>query len=158
MALFGAATLPKKWLAIAVPLIAFYLSDLLLNNIVYGQYYDGLYFGFSPWVYGGLVLMILLGMGVLRSSAFSWLKIGGAAIGATLVFFVITNFGVWAGGIMYPDTFAGLIAAFAAGLPFLVNSLLANLLFSGLLFGAARWLGFGVQNEPSTPAYDVLDQ
>lgn len=133
--------MPKKWLAIAVPLIAFYLSDLLLNNIVYGQYYEGLYFGFSPWVYGGLVLMILLGMGVLRSSAFSWLKIGGAAIGATLVFFVITNFGVWAGGIMYPATFAGLIAAFAAGLPFLINSLLANLLFSGLLFGAAQWMG-----------------
>jgi len=158
MALFGAASLPKKWLAIAVPLIAFYLSDLIINNVVYGQYYEGLYFGISPWVYGALVMMILLGMGVLRNSAFSWLKIGGTAIGATLVFFAVTNFGVWAGGLMYPKTAAGLIAAFAAGLPFLLNSLLANLLFSGLLFGAARWLGVGIQDGRSVPAYDALDQ
>lgn len=157
MALFGAATLPKKWLAVAVPLVAFYLSDLVLNNVVYGQYYEGFYLGFSPWVYGGLLLMILLGMGVLRSSAFSWLKVGGTAIGASLVFFLVTNFGVWAGGLMYPKTATGLVAAFTAGLPFLINSLLANLLFSGLLFGAARWMGLGVQDKPSVPAYDVLD-
>lgn len=141
MALFGAAALPKKWLAVAVPLVAFYLSDLVLNNVVYGQYYEGFYLGVSPWVYGGLMLMILLGMGVLRSRSFSWLRVGGAAVGATLVFFLVTNFGVWAGGLMYPKTAAGLMAAFAAGLPFLVSSLLANLLFSGLLFGAAQWMG-----------------
>ncbi len=140
MALFGAAALPKRWLALVVPVLAFYLSDLVLNNTLYASYYDGFYWGISFWTVGALVLMVLLGMGLLRKVKFSWLRVGGAAISATLVFFLVTNFGVWAGSVMYPKTGAGLLAAFAAGLPFLLNSLLANLLFSGLLFGVARGL------------------
>ncbi|MTB51470.1 DUF6580 family putative transport protein [Lewinella sp. W8] len=140
MALFGAASLPRKWMVFLVPFVAFYLSDLVLNNLLYAQYYEGFYWGLSLWVYGGIAAMILLGMGLLRNHRFSWLRIGGTAIGATLIFFLVTNFGVWAGDLMYPKTPAGLLAAFAAGLPFLLNSLLANLLFSGVLFGAARWV------------------
>lgn len=148
MALFGAAALPGRKLAIAVPLLAFYLSDLILNNTLYAAYYEGFYWGLSYWTAGAIVLMVLLGMGLLRHLPFSWLRVGGAATGATLVFYLVTNFGVWAGGMLYPKTFAGLAAAFAAGVPFLLNSLLANLLFSGLLFGAARWAGLPV----GTPA------
>jgi hypothetical protein len=141
MALFGAAALPKRWLAVIVPVLAFYLSDLVLNNTLYAAYYEGFYWGISYWMVGAIVLMVLLGMGMLRKLKFSWLRVGGAAVGATVVFFLVTNFGVWAGGLLYPKTGAGLLAAFAAGLPFLLNSLLANLVFSGLLFGAARWAG-----------------
>lgn len=155
MALFGAAALPKRWLAVIVPVLAFYLSDLVLNNTLYAAYFEGFYWGVSFWTMGAIVLMVLLGMGLLRNLKFSWLRVGGAAVGATLVFFLVTNFGVWAGGMLYPKTGAGLLAAFAAGLPFLINSLLANLVFSGLLFGIARWAGvlapksvFELQTEP----------
>lgn len=141
MALFGAAALPKKWLAFVVPVLAFYLSDLVLNNTLYAHYFEGFYWGISYWTVGAIVLMVLLGSGMLRNLPFSWGRVGGAAVGATLIFFLVTNFGVWASGVMYPKTAVGLLAAFTAGLPFLVSSLLANLLFSGLLFGAARYLG-----------------
>jgi hypothetical protein len=46
--------------------------------------------------------------------------------------------------MMYPKSGAGLLAAYAAGLPFLVNSLLANSIFSGVLFGIARYSGVTV--------------
>lgn len=141
MALFGAAALPKRWLAVLVPVLAFYLSDLVLNNTLYAAYFEGFYWGISYWMVGAIVLMVVLGMGLLRNLKFSWLRVGGAAVGATLVFFLVTNFGVWAGGMLYPKTGAGLLAAYGAGLPFLLNSLLANLLFSGLLFGVARRAG-----------------
>jgi len=141
MALFGAAALPKRWLALVVPVLAFYLSDLVLNNTLYAAYFEGFYWGISFYTVSAIVLMVLLGMGLLRNLKFSWLRVGGAAVAATLVFFLVTNFGVWAGGMLYPKTGAGLLAAFAAGLPFLPNSSLANLVFSGLLFGAARWAG-----------------
>jgi hypothetical protein len=141
MALFGAAALPKRWLAVIVPVLAFYLSDLVLNNTFYATYFEGFHWGMSYWTVGAIVLMVLLGMGLLRNLKFSWLRVGGAAVGATLVFFLVTNFGAWAGGLLYPKTGAGLLAAFVAGLPFLINSLLANLVFSGLLFGIARWAG-----------------
>ena len=139
MALFGAALLPKRWLAVLVPVVAYYLSDLFLNNVVYAQYFEGFYWGVDPFVYGGLALIILLGLGVLRGRAFSWWRIGGAAAGASLGFYLVTNFGVWAGGTMYPKTAGGLGMAYVAGLPFLASSLAANLLFSGALFGVARW-------------------
>lgn len=142
MALFGAAALPKRWLAFVVPLVAFYLSDLALNNILYASYFEGFYWGMSGYTAAAILLMVALGSGMLRNLPFSWSRIGGAAVGATVVFFLVTNFGVWAGGVMYPKTGAGLMAAYTAGVyPFLLNSLLANLAFSGLLFGAARYLG-----------------
>lgn len=147
MALFGAAVLPQRWLAVALPLAAFYVSDLVLNNTVYAAYFPGFYWGIDWWVYGGVILMVVLGLGLLRQRSFSWLRIGGAAVTATLVFFLVTNFGVWAAGGMYPKTWAGLLLAYAAGLPFLLNSLLANLLFSGALFGVARYFGWLEQDR-----------
>ena len=141
MALFGAAALPKRWLAVLVPLLAYYLSDLVLNNVVYASYFEGFYLGADPYVYGGLILMIALGIWSLRGQTFSWMRIGGTAVGATLIFFLVSNFGVWAGGMVYPVTAGGLLAAYVAGLPFMMNSLLANLLFTGVFFAAGRRAG-----------------
>ena len=56
MALFGAAALPKRWLAIVVPVLAFYLSDLVLNNTLYASYFEGFYWGFSLWTMGAIAL------------------------------------------------------------------------------------------------------
>ncbi|MEL7163573.1 MAG: DUF6580 family putative transport protein [Bacteroidota bacterium] len=148
MALFGAAALPKRWLAVLVPLAAYYLSDLVLNNVVYAEYFEGFYWGISPWIYGAVVLMVLLGMGLLRNRRFSWLRIGGGPGGPPSFFSPDPNFGVWAGGTMYPRTLTGLGMAYVAGLPFLLNSLLANLVFSGVLFGIAR--GVGLLDQPAT--------
>lgn len=157
MALFGAAALSRRWLAVGIPLAAFYLSDLVLNNTVYAAYFDGFYWGISPWTVAAIVLMVVVGFGLLRGRAFSWLRVGGAAVGATLVFFLVTNFAVWFGGGMYPPTAAGLLACYVAGLPFLLNSLLANLLFSGLLFGVGRWLDLPALQPATAPTPDILD-
>lgn len=151
MALFGAAALPKKWLAVLVPLVAFYLSDLALNNIVYAAHFDGWHFGADPFIYGAVALMILVGMLGLRGKVINVQRVGGAAVVASLVFFLVSNFGVWAGGLMYPKTFSGLLLAYGAGLPFLGMSLLANLLFSGVFF----YFGVrtGIFNSKNQPAY-----
>ncbi|PPK84300.1 hypothetical protein CLV84_4069 [Neolewinella xylanilytica] len=140
MALFGAATFQRRWMAFVVPFAALYLSDLALNNLFYAEYYNGFYWGFSSWVYVGFLLTILLGFGLLRNRDFSWLRIGGATVSGTLVFFLLTNFGVWLGSSIYPQSGSGLLAAYAAGLPFLLNSAAGNVFFAGLLFGGARYL------------------
>lgn len=140
MALFGAAKLPHKWMAWVVPFVALYLSDVALNNIFYGQYYEGFYLGFNVWVYVGFAVSILMGLGLLRGKDFSWLGLGGVTLGSTAVFFLLTNFGSWLGSPLYPQTTGGLIAAFTAGLPFLLNSIAGNIFFAGLLFGGARML------------------
>jgi len=138
MALFGASKLPRKWMAWVVPFAALYASDVALNNIFYGQYYEGFYLGFNTWVYVGFAVSIMMGFGLLRNREFNWLRLGGVTLGSTAVFFLLTNFGAWLGSPVYPQTTAGLMAAFTAGLPFLLNSVAGNLFFAGVLFGGAQ--------------------
>ena len=58
-----------------------------------------------------------------------------ASLSASVVFFLVSNFGVWASGTMYPNTFSGLMICYAAGLPFLKNTLIGDMAYSGALFG-----------------------
>ncbi len=63
------------------------------------------------------------------------LRVLGAAMGASVFFFIISNFGVWAAWAMYPKTLGGLSAAYVAGLPFFRNDLAGDLVFTALFFG-----------------------
>ena len=63
----------------------------------------------------------------------------GIAINALLssiIFFLVTNFSVWAFTGMYDKTFSGLMVSYTMGLPFFKWSVISTLLYSGVLFGA----------------------
>jgi hypothetical protein len=122
LALFGGAQFADKRLAFLVPLAAMFLSDLVL----------GLH-SLIPVIYGSFALIVCLGFW-LRRRQNVW-AIGGAAVVGALLFFVLTNFGVWAMGQMYPKTPAGLIDCYVAAIPFFQNTLLSNLFYAALLFG-----------------------
>lgn len=152
MALFGAAYFPRKIVALVAPLVALYISDLLLNNLLYAEYYDGFTWAISSyWVYASFVLIIGIGF-LLRNRVSVW-TVGGGALAASVIFFLITNFGVWASplNILYPKNFAGLIACYTAGLPYFWNTLASNAFFSGLLFGAYALLAPHVKVSWSGP-------
>jgi hypothetical protein len=57
-------------------------------------------------------------------------------LGASVIFFIVSNFGVWFSGTMYPKDLSGLAACYIAGLPFFQNTILGDLVYSSLLFGA----------------------
>ena len=57
-----------------------------------------------------------------------------------LLFFVVTNFGAWLGSPAYPQTLAGLVAAYVAGVPFFQWTVLGTLFYSALLFGGFELL------------------
>lgn len=133
MALFGAAYFPRKVLAFIVPVLALYLSDLLLNNWVYGEYYEQFTWAISPYVYGAFALIVLIGFALRGRSR--PLPIVGAALSASMVFFLITNFGAWLADPIYTKDLPGLLAAYTAGLPFFWNTVAGDLFFSGALFG-----------------------
>jgi hypothetical protein len=52
-------------------------------------------------------------------------------------FYLLSNFFVWNSGSGFgrPHTFEGLMLCYADGLPFLKNSIISTLIFSGVLFG-----------------------
>jgi len=140
MALFGAAYFTKKYWAFIIPFLAMWLSDLFLNNVVYAnmypQYYEG-WLWFTPqgyWIYGGFALIIVLGMLALKKVKPTHLVL--ATLGASILFFSVTNFGVWLQSGMYPKTGAGLMSCFAAGIPFLRNAVLGDLFYSTVMFGS----------------------
>lgn len=138
MALFGAAYFTKKYWAFIVPIAALWISDLVLNNVVYAEFQEGFvwFSSYMIWVYGAFVLMI--GLGTLALKKVKASTVVGASISVSLIFFLITNFGVWYADAfnVYPDNIAGLGAAYAAGLPMFLNTLVGDLFFSGVLFGA----------------------
>ena len=138
MALFAGAWFARRQLALLVPLLAMLLSDVLLGLLHGGIYFD--YFvsaGF--WlVYLAMAACAALGF-ALRGRA-SAPRVLGYALGSSLLFFVITNFGAWLADIasaapIYAPTLSGLAAAYIAGIPFLQNTIAGALLFSAMLFG-----------------------
>lgn len=121
IALFGGAVLPRKlgwWLPLAIMIV----SDMVLG------FYHGIAF---TWV--GFLLVGLFGM-TLRGQN-SWLRVPLGALGAAVIFFTVSNFGVWAQGQMYSHTWAGLVLCYEMALPFFRNTFLGDLLYSTLLFG-----------------------
>ena len=123
IALFGGVYLDKRY-AIAVPLIAMLISDYVIG------FYGGMY-----WVYGGFILVGLVGLW-LRTHKTPAMILGGTVV-SSLLFFIVTNFGVWfTPASMYARTWDGLIECYVAAIPFFRNSLGGDLVFVVLLFGA----------------------
>ena len=142
MALFSGAYLPKRALAFAAPFGALMLSDALL-----GGFYPGWNF-----VYLSFGLTVLIGWMVAKRK--TALTIAGGALASSILFFVLTNFGMWLFSGFYPLSWAGLVACYVAAIPFFQNTLAGDLFFTAILFG-----GFAVAErlvpavrQPSTAA------
>lgn len=137
MALFGGAYFERRAMAVFATFIALYISDLLLNNLVYGSFYADFIWRISPWVYISLGAVLLVGFW-LRGRV-SALSVVGASLSASVLFFLLTNLGSWQVDPLYSKDFAGLLLAYEAGIPFFWNTLAGDLFFSGLLFGGYAW-------------------
>ncbi len=133
MALFGAAQFRQKWLAFAVPFLALYLSDLVINNVIYGGYYNSFVWQFSAFTYGAFALIILLGFWLRNNVKVT--SVISTSIAASVIFFLVTNFGSWVANPMYTKDMTGLLAAYGAGIPFFWNTLAGDFFFCGVLFG-----------------------
>lgn len=122
MALFSGAYLGRRGLAFVAPLAALLLSDLVLG------FYAGMNF-----VYLAVALTVLIGWALTKHR--SPLRIGAAALASSVMFFVVTNFGMWLFSGIYPPTADGLLACYVAAIPFFQNSVAGDLFYTALLFG-----------------------
>ncbi|NOT77145.1 MAG: hypothetical protein HOP08_19650 [Cyclobacteriaceae bacterium] len=133
--LFGAAYFTRKWQAFLIPILATWLSDLFINNVIYAQYYPTFtwfYEGFF-WQYGSYLLITAVGFLILNKVNPG--RILGAALCSSAIFFLISNFGVWLGSTFYSQSLGGLTLCYAAGIPYLKGTLLGDLFYCGVLFG-----------------------
>ncbi len=129
MALFGGAFYGRRAAAFLVPLAAMLLSDLLLAKFWYGFSF----LGGQPVIYLCIIATVLMGRRI-RDRRSAW-SVAGVCLLSSILFFVATNFAVWADGQLYPRNLAGLETCFTAAIPFFRNSLTGDLAFSAILFG-----------------------
>jgi hypothetical protein len=122
MALFSGSHLGRRSIAWAAPIAALLLSDLILG------FYSGMLFQ-----YVGVALIVLLGS--LALSRRTVPRLAAAALASSVLFFVISNFGVWVVSGMYAHSIAGLSACYVAAIPFFSNTVAGDFFYATLLFG-----------------------
>ncbi len=127
--LFGGVYLKKRD-SIWFPILLLAGSDLLVNALLYQMSFQ--WMQMLNWV--AFAAIITVGWWLQKRVTVRNVLI--ASVAGPSVFFLISNFAVWLVGGLYPPTFGGLAACFAAALPFYGNSLISGVLFSGILFGA----------------------
>ncbi len=122
IALFAGAQLSCRW-AVLLPLAIVALSDVLLgwHNTV-------------PYTWGSFLLIAWLGRWVGQRPTAG--RIASGSLTASVLFFLVTNVGVWAAGDLYARTLAGLWQCFLAAVPFFRGTLAGDLVYTALFFGS----------------------
>lgn len=128
MALFGGVYLNKKY-ALIVPLVAMFVSDIFIG------FHSGM-----PFVYGSFLIIGLLGIWLRNNKKVKMIIL--ATFSSSFIFFIITNFGVWLSGGLYPKTIDGLIQCYFYALPFFRNTIMGDMFYTGLFFGSYELLRY----------------
>lgn len=128
LGLFAGAHTPLR-LAWLVPITA-----LVVGDSMGGFYHPVIMAG----VYVGFLAAPLLGHWLLKSRL-SLPRLGLAVGGGALLFYLLSNFGLWLSGTYYPRTLDGLVHCYINALPYLGRSLLGDMIYAGLLFGGYAW-------------------
>jgi len=110
IALFGGCNIKDKNLAFIVPLLCMFITDLFLGFHV-----------IMPFVYLSFMCISYIGINSKKIT-------NGTILGSSLLFFLVTNLGVWYLG--YPNTLAGLVSCYTLALPFFVNTIIGDLVFT----------------------------
>ena len=84
--------------------------------------------------WGWYAAVCLFGHQILSRKS-TGLRVAGAVMASATSFFVLSNFMVWVGSAMYPQTAAGLGACYVAGIPFYANDVISTAFTAGALFG-----------------------
>ena len=124
IALFGGVYFSKK-IALILPILAMLISD----------YFLGFYqFSLMAFVYLGFLITVFLGIYLKKNK--KWYAVLGGSLFASILFFLLTNFGVWAFTGWYQKSFQGLIECYTMAIPFFRNTMSGDLFYVILFFGA----------------------
>ena len=113
IALLSSKGFNNRWIGLLIPMIIMFISDLVL----------GLH-GSIPFVYGAFILISIFGSFVKKINI-------GVVLSSSVIFFLVSNFGVWF--LYYPSTFTDLVTCYTLAIPFFLNTILGDLFFSALM-------------------------
>lgn len=149
IALYGGAYGKNRVFSFVLPLVAMICSDILLMTFIHPEFGGALSYLTSKDALGVYIsFLLIVGLGILIQKNVKTSTVVGASIGGSFLFYLITNFTTWVGAPFYPQTFAGLMECYAAGIPFykndygslfgsfFANQFIGDLFFNGILFGS----------------------
>jgi len=134
LALFSGANFKNK-IALAIPLLVMFISDMFLG-----------FHKTIPFVYGSFIIIALIG-GLVKN--YKWQSLIKASLVSSIIFFLVTNFGVWITGSMYQKNLDGLIQCYVLGLPFFRNTLISDLFYTFSFFYGYKVLSSLISNKLS---------
>ena len=124
VAIYSGAKLDTKK-ALVITLVSMFFSDVVIG------------FHSLMWAtYGSLIVAVLIGKWI--SSRANTQRVVGGTLVSSLIFFIITNFAVWATTPLYAKTLSGFIDCYIMALPFFRNSLAGDMGYSLILFFGLR--------------------
>ncbi len=137
IAMLGGSLLASRLGSIATPLLALFVSDLILSTTLYANYNM-----FAPGIFAVLLsryacyaLYPLMGRLIAaRGRRIEHLLF--ACLAGSLMFFFVTNFVTFL--VFNPKTWTSFLDCYLSALPFYRNLLIGDVLFTGLFYGAWR--------------------
>ncbi|HRI01683.1 MAG TPA: hypothetical protein PK006_11570 [Saprospiraceae bacterium] len=118
-------------------ILAYFSADLIVNHVIYGlpvspnQYVTSFVFVYSCYMINYLILR-----NQYRRKEIGALSIAQMSLLSSILFFVVSNFGVWINDALYPKTLTGLISCYTMAIPFFSYELAGTLFFSCVIFGS----------------------
>lgn len=138
IALFGGAYFNSNSKSFGLPLLTLFLSDMILSLTFYKSYNGG--FLYEGWymVYGAFALMVLVGKYILKNvNVYSVVL---ASLATVFIHWIVTDFGVWYGSALYPQTLVGFGTVLFDAIPFELRFLDGTLGYSAIMFGLFEYL------------------
>lgn len=121
LALFSGSKIYSRF-GFFIPLSAMFISDIFLG-----------FHSIMIYVYLSFMIIFFIGRLIKKVGAGQILL---ASCASSLLFFLITNFGVWLSTNMYLKNLNGLISCYVNGLPFFRNTFIGDLVYSfGFFYG-----------------------
>ena len=125
-AIMAPLLIKDRWFGIAIPILAMFISDVIIG-----------FYSYQIVIYFSILVIALV-----SPMHKNYTKLGIMTVGASIWFFITTNFAEWIIWDYYPKTIEGLLACYTLALPFFKNTLISTILFTGILSISSKYLEF----------------
>ena len=148
IALFAGFIFVKRYMAIVAVIVTMLLCDYFAFGALSAHW-----FGSKSMFVVYLALLFPIVFKNFLQRKLGILRIAGAALSSSIVFFVATNFAVWAFSTMYAKTFEGLVLCYTMAIPFFQNTIAGDMVWSGIIFGTY----FALRNYSNLKIFNQKD-
>ena len=130
IALFAGFIFLKRYMAVIAVVVTMLLTDYFAFGYLSAEWFASK----SMWVVYLALLFPVVFKNFLQKKL-GLFRVAGAALTSSTVFFIATNFAVWAFSPMYEKTLEGLVLCYTMAIPFFQNTVAGDLIWSGVIFG-----------------------